>query len=561
VNSGSPTHRVSARRIAIAIAVFVPLAFLLHRRAFALGWWADDPYILENVIFGSWTDFFWRPDVYQRLSMWNFTPMLAPSYGIDYTLFGLSPAWFYAHQITVIGLIASSLFLLTSRWGVAPGALAALLFVSSGPATICAQTLMTRHYLEGGLAALICVLLLVSTDRLDARSWLAGLAFFVAALSKEVYLPLVLVAPLLTPGNLRRGIRTSIPVFVALVIYVPLRLRMLAHTPGHWQFPWDKLFAPGWWLSGLDGAAGMLCATSGGTPWWLDTVLVVLAVSLAVVLVRRRRVWIALALALGTFGPMLPIWFDLAPDRLPVYRYTFHLAIVAAVGTAYLLRYAGKLPVRYAEGATLAAVVVVALATLGNTGDLSRENVRAQSRQTRQIDFLLTRPAGQVLVSPKPVNYWESIARIRHELRGEATPLVCSIPFDLRQQPARYFRYTEAGGRFSFADITKEFEAARTALLARRDDAEFSVDVEVSGGTVEITLDRNRPKTAYWLLRGGVPNVYEAYPSPPTTRAGGYRSPHDYFVRALKFTPDGKCVLSPEWRIQLDTDQDIHWSR
>ncbi|MFQ5504218.1 MAG: hypothetical protein ACE5F1_05390, partial [Planctomycetota bacterium] len=530
--------------------------------ALGFGWWGDDPVILEKAICENPLDFFWNRELYQQFSPWNFTPMVIASFALDYTLFGLEPSWFHAHQIMVLGLIAAGIFLVVSRWGRAVALVTGLLFLSTGQAAVTARTLMTRHYIEGACWALVSVLLMLSAERPGWRTRLAGLAYLLATLSKEVYAPLVVMAPLLSPTGLRRGLRLSLPLWAALAAYASLRLFMLAGTAGHWQFAWSGVVEPGWWLRRARGIAAMLCSRSTGVGMetWIELAVGGAALALLVLLLRSRRLLMASVIAASSFASLLPVSHMLHPSDYPSYRLTLHVAVAAAVGFGYLLAAATRIralrgPLRALPAVALGSTaVVVALQGQFELGSLLKHS---QLSSSREMGFVLTESADQVLVLQQSMPYWEALARIRRRVSGEATPPVCDLPYDLRGADSRYVRYSTHEDRF--VDITFRFRAARKVFLSLRSPAAFSVDLRVSGGSASLQLDKGRVRGAYWLLRGWVSNTYEATPVPPVLKARGYFSLYPSFVRLLKINEDGGWVSSPEWRIDLNRDRTIHW--
>ncbi|MFQ5505379.1 MAG: hypothetical protein ACE5F1_11360 [Planctomycetota bacterium] len=547
-----------------AVLVFVTLSFVLHHGALGLGWWADDPYILECAIFEGPIGFFWDPRVYQRLSMDSFTPMVVPSYAVDYALAGLDATWFYAHQLVVLGLVAAGIFLVVQGWSLAAAFAAGALFLTSGPTTITAQTLMTRHYLEGAVWALLCVLLLRCADRPGWRTRLAGLAYMAAALSKEVYVPLVGVAPFLPRAGPRAGLRLSLPLWIALLAYVPLRLYMLAGSPKQWQLPSFEALTPSWWWRGVHAIATILfsAAPIGGHSAWFEIGLIGAGIAL-LALVLRNGHWLSCSIIAGcSVLSLIPLWSGLNPELYPGYRATLHVAVVCSVAFGYLLARAARIRMldrRLRPLPALALGLTALLVALRGKSALAEADWKQRRVQSRQIDFLLAESADKVLVCEETTNFWQALSRIRKELRGEATPFVCHMPFDLRGVAARYFRYSAEEERF--VDVTSEFRAVREGFESQEGDAEFSVDLRVVRGRLSVELDSGREKATYWLLRGATSNLYERYVVSSKLQAGGFRSPHSWFVRALKVLDNGRWVLSPEWELGLERDQVIHWER
>lgn len=197
----------------------------LHR------WWSrDDPCILASVSrHGVWAHFF-DAATWKSLSTTFFTPWQVASLGADYSLAGLEPAWFFAHHLfsglLFLGVAFQALRRLGSDW---TACLALCLIVTSAPFFAVSQQLMNRHYLEGLLWITIALLLYqAAASRRSLPIALLG-AFFslLAALSKEVFVPLPLLFPALSPRSIRSTWRVFLPFAGSLLIYGLWRLIML----------------------------------------------------------------------------------------------------------------------------------------------------------------------------------------------------------------------------------------------------------------------------------------------------------------------------------------------
>lgn len=216
--------------------IFIALVTLfLHYGALGLWWCCDDTQILKHATNFTPLQYFAVPGAWQALNNASLTPWLSFVYDIDLALFGYEPLGFYAHNLLTIMGCAWLIYLLVRHW-VSPswGLVAAFLFLVGVPSTVAAQQLMTRHYVEGlffYLLALWLFLRAFSSHRL-LFGLLAGAAFAVAASAKEVYLPLGFLVLILPVGSWRQRLLAALPIWGAMLLYVPWRWYMLGDAVG-----------------------------------------------------------------------------------------------------------------------------------------------------------------------------------------------------------------------------------------------------------------------------------------------------------------------------------------
>lgn len=559
-----------------ATVFFVAMSFLIYHTALKLWWTFDDPYILELAIFENPIDLFLRPDVYQRLSIANFTPLPIASYALNYHLFGFDPQWFYAYQILLLGLLATGIFLLVRRWHSLTAVWAALLFLASGPAALSGHVLMTRHYVEGACWSLLSVLLLLSASRsnINSRCWLAGTAYLASCLCKEVYIPLVLAVPFLIEGSWRKRWQILLPFICALIAYIPWRFWMLGNFGGYgptWWSSWQNwsFIMEGWlgicmslWSWQKNDALAYLMA--GGYLAVLITVLITL--------LRTRKinvVMIICMLGVGALGPIVPVWGGIAATNLLNYRFLFHIALLVAIGFGYF--FANTLRRVQFRNWGILYWVVIAVGMLGMLG-VALENQKRlinsgleplATQHGQEYLFFYREDGWKTLVAGSKGHHWASLAHIRQALRHDSPPAVCTSPFDLRDATdtsnTRYFCYHVDSGQFE--DCTELFVMDQEKF--RRSQAKnlpLDVKINIMKGKYWIELGPQKPQGHYHLLLGNSPNIYDDFPTQPEISGRFCRSQHQFYVRIAKELLDGQWILSPEWRISFNKEQAIEWS-
>lgn len=302
-------NSVSQRRFfgvdGIAIGLLLAATVAVHR-SILTGWWRwDDSQILIFVRDNVPVDYFFRPERWQMLSPSNFTPLLALSYELDLGLFGLEPAGFYAHHLGALVLVVLAGYVLFRQFAApAPAFLGSLLFAAGVPVRITAQQLMTRHYIEGLLLAILAILCFLEANRRNRfLPSLAGAALYLLAIAaKEVFVPVPLVLLAIPQGSWRRRLRCSAPYWLLLFLYLPWRLLMLGGSPGGYDHlrvgPWDVLRLP-WaiWQAVFGSPAAAWCAL----------VLLGLLAARLWGAVDRRWMMLAAAIAAAVFAPVVPV--------------------------------------------------------------------------------------------------------------------------------------------------------------------------------------------------------------------------------------------------------------
>ena len=220
----------------LATAAFLlVLAVLLNMGVLSAGWRWDDPSILLHAHQFSIVQDVLDPAVWQQFSPANLTPLLILSLEIDLILAGLSPWFFYLHQLMLLAAAAFLLFVLLRLWCDTPFAIVgAILFLSGLPVMTVAEQLMTRHYAEGLVLALISIYGFVRYLRTGSvLFWgLAIVSYALAVTAKEVYVPLPALLLCLPESTWRKRLRASAPFFAVLAVYALWRSWMLPSVTG-----------------------------------------------------------------------------------------------------------------------------------------------------------------------------------------------------------------------------------------------------------------------------------------------------------------------------------------
>lgn len=320
-------------------------------------WRNDDPALLNHALQSPGLSVYFDSEAWRKLSPSNLTPWVTVSLKVDLALFGLDPVGFYAHQLlTALILCITSFFLLrrftSERWAI----LALTLFLLGAPTGAVVDTLTTRHYLEGLLAAVFAFEAFIQATTNNKQSlrntWLVVslLSYGVAASAKEIYVPLPLLF-LTHLGRLewRRSLNAILPFLVLLGIYVIWRKTMLGTLVGGYT-PTNTLFSATV-ITDFVSALKRFPTFFWGHGWPVASCIV------ALVAIRCLRFWSwkLIPLVTGVLLPLLPLtvypglngpdrylllpWFVLCtlfavalPRLLPDNIFRVPIAVIASLG-------------------------------------------------------------------------------------------------------------------------------------------------------------------------------------------------------------------------------------
>ncbi len=214
----------------LTLGIPIGLLWIMYENVSDGSWMFDDPRILRSAIEFNILPHFYDTDVWRQISSSLLMPWMVLSLGADYHINGLAPTGFYYHHLlsfTLLIIVAYAVLRTTL-----PPLLTSMvlsIFILTPPCAASVQLLMTRHYVEGlafTLAAILCYQLSFR-KHVHIWSWAGAILYALAMSAKEVFVPLVIVLPLLTPYPWRRKILRLYPYVVAAAGYVFWRCHML----------------------------------------------------------------------------------------------------------------------------------------------------------------------------------------------------------------------------------------------------------------------------------------------------------------------------------------------
>ena len=526
-------NRIKTRTSRLIFTIWVSmgmglLVLCLHHSVLS-GWWRwDDTQILKQALSQTPGEYFFSPEAYQVLSLKNFTPWLIFSFDMDLQFMGLDPAWFYARQLMDLWLAGIVSYFLLRLW-VSPcwAALGGALCVMGPPNATTVQQLMTRHYVEGLLFALLALYLFLISVREERRftPFLGAVFYFLAMGSKEVFVPLAMLCIFWPEGSLRKRLLTSIPYLSALFLYILWRKFMIGMVGGGYEIYWNTL---------LSFPMTLCHSFFGSTPLSLIVgIIAALVVLLPLLKKLPRRMLFAAALIIAAIGPLIPLGPAAGAGRyFLVPWWIFAMVFSVVLGT----HQGQSRSTRVINPAIFCLVALTALIH-GHTG------VRAMDPIIERFDaegrFLWKSPKPRaVLYAPVTSHfghYFSGLQWIKAHAKGiPQTFIVMGDEIELKalgDHPEDVWAY-RAGSR-SVQDISKKIPG----ILASWQEKQRAMPLS-------FRLDYGKDKTAVWQC-GPYPSGTYTFLSRDDTLEGG----------ALETSGMNKFTLSPsgQWRVNLET--------
>ena len=426
----------------LATLAVAALPVLLYWPVTQSGWLHDDPSILRHALEYPLLANLYDPLAWRAYSPVNYTPMLVLSFGLDLAAFGIEPAPFYLHQLAALALAAGLGYWLLTRFLQPLFAwLVVVLVVVSPPMAELAQSLMTRHYIEG-LAALLAAFVAFtygqSSGRFSASLLAAGL-YLAACLAKEVYVPAVLLFPFLVADRQgRRAWRSLIPIALCAALYAALRLRMLGAAnliAGYGDL--HKAAGSGTWAERASALSAQL-----GLEHWLMVALALLLCTYALWSLLRQRehkaAGFAVAALIVAWAPLLPLFPDIASRSLLLpAAWVYAVGVLGLQRLAFsalaLARWAVVMPLFFAAALALSA------ATSAAGWQPAADTVRARA----EWEFIMHGDPAATLVMPSSEPWHYANAGWLRQRIGDGAdgPAVCYSPcLCARAADARYYR-------------------------------------------------------------------------------------------------------------------------
>ena len=527
------------------VAILVVWTIALNTAAFE-GWWSsDDPLILQHAIEYEPHEYFFQPDVWQRLrvsDLANFTPLLVLSFDFDHALFGQSPQRFYLHHIAVSVALALAIFAVLSLWTRKTVAFAgAMLAVAGAPLRVTAQELMSRHYLEGLLFALLTLLFFTRYLRVGGR-WrvlLAAGLYLGAVASKEIFLPLPILLALLPESSRDRRLRAAGLLALIGVVFVVWRWGMIGSLLGGPSATLDPRAAM---MLPVRAASYVL----GSGPLGLATALLVaIAIGWVAVFDKRWLGWLSLAAVLSLV-PLVPIAGRLGPR---------HVVLPWVIGCCVfvLAAEAARARSKTAAHAFLLILLLLGLAVVYR-GQVEQERfVRSREEYRVTGEFSLGSGGERVAMATDSLNtiwFFDSLHWLEAERTGEpiAGPRIVFDEIELELMPdgaiPEVWEYDPTCS--CMVERTRELPARMDAWRDRLREVPLSVVLGYRDGEWSWRLGAERGSVQEGRFTIVAPEWIGARSLPPS---GSYRLRLEEFEFRVRFdSPEGWVAYTPVLR-------------
>lgn len=442
------------------VLLIIVATFVIHSGSLDRFWLEDDPQVLLHATRYGPVEVVTVDEAWQELSTSNFTPLVTWSFDLDLALFGLDPQLFYAHQLLIIALVGVALRLLLLAIGVGSrlSLLAVFLFLIAPPTIHVARFLMTRHYVEGLLAATLSLLVWVIAGEPSRKRpvWVlaSAAAYLVSLLAKEVFLflPLVALAYGIGRTEWRRLLVSMIPFGAAGLFYAIWRISILGSAGGYGDSELVAHLARAFfqWLE-RDPASAV---------WLVALVVVCLAFSFRSRLTLIRTVLIAAAVV----APLAGIGDALEP------RHLLFPATVALCGAMISIEKQREtrwrtIMVVTVVSATLFAALILWTRDVGQTRKMEAEGRYVWD----QRDDAMTMLAGS------PGWYLEGLAELDRIWRDESSPVVIYSPLGIfvSESSERFLSFSDEGSPLVMS--LEEIDVKKNLFRA---DAALEVEIE-----------------------------------------------------------------------------------
>jgi hypothetical protein len=392
--------------LAASIVLFFSHIDLLTWSTFS----GDDTHVSQLALSYHWLEPYYKPEVYQQLSIVHFTPVVLSIYQAILNTFGLDNMAFVIVQLSAMSLIATmSAYLcqqVTQR--LSAGFFCLVLIFSNLSILTMLSRFYTVHYLLGAILSLLIVIFV-----LHARSnnylhrtvfWLPlCLLVFLALLTKEVYLMLV---PLLWVLFYKlRAPKAALVTTLALIMYIALRFYILGISSDGRDGQ-----------SFLSGLIALTLDTWLSFIYWYITTKWLICTIAVVAIFRAPQKMLSYLLLAGLFaGPSLAAPHAFQAPQLHGDRLFFMFDIALAIGGILAL---------YSRPISTRIATIIALLALFILVPLQRNSLHAfASTQTDSTAAIINKVLANGLGKTKtlvftPLNYYQGEYMNIHRLLG-----------------------------------------------------------------------------------------------------------------------------------------------
>lgn len=359
-----------------ALALLTAIALAFAWPGFSVGWSIGDEMNTALVAHKySPADYFFDPRIYRLHNHAALTPWAIFSYELDLQIasFWLGErdpqAWVTRlHQGLSGALLLGVTYFFLRGWLLPSLALVTTaIFSLSWPAVDAYTATTSRHYVEGGIFAVLSLMAYFHAGRMPGGSVVAlrvlsAFLFLLALTAKEIFAPLPVFLFLIERGGLGERMRKLWAHGVVVVFYIAWRYLMLGVLVGGYETPGRGLVPSMLFFE----AFRLLEELPGGLYAWKPAGAVFLAACLGVAgmgLLRRRwKLRHALALAICLIGPILPLVSlieGFGPRTIGRYFLVFSWSLSVVMGLSLAVKFRPKTAIALGSAVLLVTVASV----------------------------------------------------------------------------------------------------------------------------------------------------------------------------------------------------------
>ena len=526
----------------VLAALIAAAGWAVYHRALGLWFTYDDFFHLHFLDGAGPWEYFYRPEVWQRLPFKMITQLLFLSLDFDHAVFGLNARGFLIHQLVSFSLCMAVLYLVLRLWLPRPWAFLGAVMFGIGPVTVTvAPLLMVRHYVE---TTLLC-LLAVGAYVLALRRWrmltVASAVFYsLAMLAKEVAVPLVFFLVLIPEGTFRRRLTMATPHIAAFSLYLGYRLYMLGTFAGGYGWLVEPSDLPRLSLE-LPAKIGMELLGRPSPASW--AMLAALLIGLAMVALRQPLLIVVSALL--ALLPILPVSTEMEP------RYALSTWLLISLTFPFAVRPLAR-PVR------IGLVLVAVTGTLFAHLDAREQTFAKLERMSAEHLAFLEMQPGEALRGPlgPPATMgelaWFKAARLK---KGPAAAWFYDDYYLCAHSDlGRVWNWDPV--RRSVVDISTSTPALRRRYCGAIRKAPLTAEMHAAGRTLHWTLGPYSSGRYFIVLGDGIQAV-------EVPAVGGFqlRRVGALSLRLKYESPEGWITYSPELAMDFTRAPSFRWSR
>lgn len=382
----------------LCVSAICAAVLVLHSATLQGHWrWDDGPNLLRATQYGLF-ETFTHPEVLRHASGNQLAPFNLAIYITNLTLFGTEPFWFYLQHLVMLSTAGIVFMLLLRLWLHPLAALTGTLLMLAGlPVSQMAQQLMVGHYILGLI--FVCAMFLSYAKSLAAEkpwtawtySLLTAMFYALACLSKEIYVPAIIVL-LFLPKNINNlpqttQLRFAAPALLVAGAYTFIRWNLFAGVGGYHSGSFNSLT-----LSSVVNLGTTLLGTglSGAMAFFL--LISSMAASALANPLRRLPLLFALGVAVGV--PIV-ILAGSQPDWGQHARYLFLPWVLICINWAIWLS-----PSKGTPRGMLLAKIAVALVFMITTAPAAQSRFTKDAHTHAMFDAYSRHAAGSDAAQP-----------------------------------------------------------------------------------------------------------------------------------------------------------------